>query len=242
LIVIFAASTLLLPLVNAQTIPKPDVPEFKLSYINYVYDVPAATSQWSGEPIPNTAYHVDYRDVYVKVRNFPNDGYVNEDSVKDGLREKLYYNVRVKNQFSNGWVELYGQSPVYADNGSIIIGTWYWGASDSEVTPIGSISLNGPTNIIHATEEIAVGNEVDFQVKALIGYQSIEKHTFFGEESDWSPTQTLTILPNMGPTSPPNTNSDLTITLTWIIIGMLVISVISLLLYVRHLKRSTIKN
>jgi len=105
LIVIFAASTLLLPLVNAQTIPKPDVPEFKLSYINYVYDVPAATSQWSGEPIPNTAYHVDYRDVYVKVRDFPNDGYVNEDSVKDGLREKLYYNVRVKNQFSNWWVE-----------------------------------------------------------------------------------------------------------------------------------------
>jgi len=44
-------------------------------------------------------------------------------------------------------------------------------------------------------------------------------------------------LPNNGPTSPPNTNSDLTVTLTWVIIGILV-SVISLLLYVRYLKRS----
>jgi hypothetical protein len=49
-------------------------------------------------------------------------------------------------------------------------------------------------------------------------------------------------LPNNGPTSPPNTNSELTITLTWIIIGILVISIISLLLYVRHLKRSKSKN
>ena len=90
--------------------------------------------------------------------------------------------------------------------------------------------------MFHASEEIAVGNEVDFQVKAMIGYQSMEKHTFFGEESDWSPTQTLTILPNVGPTSPPNSNSDLNVTLILIIIGILVITVISLVLYIRHLR------
>ena len=184
LVVILAVSSLIMvESAYAQSIPKPSVPEFKISYTNYVYDEPPATSQWSGEPIPNSGYHYDYREVYIKVRNQPNDAYVNENSVNNGVREKLYYNVRVKNHFSNDWVELYGQSPVYADNGSIIIGTWYWGASDSEVTNIGSISLNGRTNIIHASRDVAVGDQVDFQVKALIGYQNFEKHSFLEKKA-----------------------------------------------------------
>ncbi len=76
LTIIVAMSCLILLIAkpaNAQTIPKPSIPEFKLSYTNNIYDVPAATSQWSGEPIPNTAYHVDYREVYIKARNQPND-------------------------------------------------------------------------------------------------------------------------------------------------------------------------
>jgi hypothetical protein len=193
LLVILAVSSLIMVESANASIAKPSVPEFKISYTNYVYDEPLATSQWSGEPIPNSGYHYDYREVYIKVRNQPNDAYVNENSVNNGVREKLYYNVRVKNHFSNDWVELYGQSPVYADNGSIIIGTWYYGASDSEVTYIGSINLNGRTNIIHASRDVAVGDQVDFQVKAMIGYQNFEKHSFFGEESAWSNTQTLTI-------------------------------------------------
>jgi endonuclease YncB( thermonuclease family) len=53
--------------------------------------------------------------------------------------------------------------------------------------------------------------------------------------TNMSPTPTESF-PNMGPTSPPSINSDLTVTLTWIV-GILMISVISLLLYVRHLKK-----
>jgi hypothetical protein len=196
---------------DAQSITKPSVPEFKLNYTNYVYDEPAATSQWSGEPIPNSGYHYDYRLVYIKVRNTPNDAYVNDDSTINGVREHLYYNVRVKNHFSNEWVEFWGQSPMYASNGSIITGTWYWGASDSEVTTIGSIALNGRTNLIHASRDVAVGDQVDFQVKALIGYQNIEDHTFIGEESAWSSTQTLTIDMSVQTTSsPPSDSSDAT--------------------------------
>ena len=241
----------------AQSIPKPSVPEFKLSYTNHVYDVPAATSQWSGEPIPNSGYHYNYREVYTKVRNQPNDAYVNENSVNNGVREKLYYNVRVQNHFSNDWVELWGQSPVYASNGSIITGTWYWGASDSEVTNMGSISLNGPTNIIHASKDVAVGNQVDFQVKALIGYQNFEKYSFFGEESDWSETQTITFseastsnIPNpLSPTTPtitltpipPDTNSN-SITMPMDIFMAIIaffasaLVILSVLLYRRHRK------
>jgi hypothetical protein len=241
----------------AQSIPKPSVPEFKLSYTNYVYDEPAATSQWSGEPIPNSGYHYDYREVYIKVRNQPNDAYVNENSINNGVREKLYYNVRVKNHFSNDWVELWGQSPVYADNGSIIIGTWYYGASDSEVTNIGSINLNGRTNIIHASRDVAVGDQVDFQVKALIGYQNLEKHSFFGEESAWSNTQTLTIdmsaqtissptpdssnsttAPTSKPTDPTGNSISVPLSALIVVVAVFlaVIVVLLLLLFRRHRK------
>jgi hypothetical protein len=69
IVVILAASSLMvIESANAQSSSKPSVPEFKLSYTNYVYDEPAATSQWSGEPIPNSGYHYDYREVYIKVR------------------------------------------------------------------------------------------------------------------------------------------------------------------------------
>jgi hypothetical protein len=234
----------------AQSITKPSVPEFKLSYTNYVYDEPAATSQWSGEPIPNSGYHYDYREVYIKVRNQPNDAYVNENSVNNGVREKLYYNVRVKNHFSNDWVELWGQSPVYADNGSIIIGTWYYGASDSEVTYIGSINLNGRTNIIHASRDVAVGDQVDFQVKALIGYQNFEKHSFFGEESAWSNTQTLAISAN-APALPsddgmPSDGGTQQIEPSSFILGVVVIAILvvvaaaGLLVYFRKRKQTTV--
>ena len=119
-------------------------------------------------------------------------------------------------------------------------------------------------------QDAPADSPIDFQVQALNGNASIvhtgllagNYYTFTGQTSDWSPTQTLTIsannssptssptvtpaptdsLPNMSPTSSPNPNSDLTLALTWIIVGILVISVISLLLYVRHLKRSKSKN
>jgi hypothetical protein len=53
-----------------------------------------------------------------------------------------------------------------------------------------------------------------------------------------APTPTPT-LPNMGPTSPPTLiSTDLTVTLALVAIAVVVISVISLLLFVRHLKRN----
>jgi len=254
LIVILAVFSLtMVESASAQSITKPTVPEFKLSYTNHVYDVPAATSQWSGEPIPNSAYHVDYREVIIKVKNQPHDEYINDDV--NGIREQLYYNVRVKSHFSNNWTELYGRTAVY-NNGNISTGTRYYGASDSEVTYI-SINLNGPDNIIHTSTELAVGNQVDFQVKALIGYQNWENSTFFGEESSWSSTQTITIgqsdstttpstLPSQNSTTTPDQTTGLTSNdtsqtlLLGIIIGAvftIVLVSVGLLIYFKKRKR-----
>jgi hypothetical protein len=250
LVVTIAVSSLIMvESASALSVTKPTVPEFKLSYTNHVYDVPAATSEWSGEPIPNSGYHVDYREVYIKVKNQPHDAYINGDV--NGAKEQLFYNIRVKNHFSNEWTELYGRTSIY-NNGNITTGTYYQGASDTDVTSI-PISLNGPTNIIHASKDVALGNQVDFQVKALIGYQDWVNQSFFGEESIWSDTQTLTIdtsnstpTPSNPPLTPnqsaiPSSSADSTVNLTSVPLSLLVavvavflVIIISLVIFYRR--------
>lgn len=108
-------------------------------------------------------------------------------------------------------------------------------------------ALNGNASIVHTG--LLAGNY----------------YTFTGQTSDWSPTQTLTISANnpsptssssvtpvpsstnsqssTTPTIPPDTISDdSTIIIFSIVVVTLVISIISLLLYVRHLKRRLPKN
>jgi hypothetical protein len=118
---------------------------------------------------------------------------------------------------------------------------------------------------------VPYGGQLDFQVEVLVGHNATywyvmhplwpqyggyyQSATAYDKASGWSNTQTITLgdssvsespspiepLATMGPTSS-ITSSDLAITLTWIIMGVLVISVISLLLFVRHLKRGNSRN
>ncbi len=104
--------------------------------------------------------------------------------------------------------------------------------------------------------------QIDFRVQAMLGsfYYNLTGEppsgyspVFTGETSDWSNTQSITIPDSSAsanscsiinqftikhtPTIPPDTVSDdSTLILFSIIIATLVISIISLLLYVRHLK------
>lgn len=179
----------------------PVAPEFKLSWTTRVYDEPAATSQWSGEQIyPGS--HTEVREVTIKVKNQPHEGYINDDP--NGAKEKMYYNVRVKNHASTEWIELWGKTTFWKNltEGTTFEGVTYHGASDSEVTYI-MISFNGPKNSLHSSKNVDLGQEVDFQVKALIGYLNFYTSTFMGQESDWSNTQTLIIDPSAQVSSSP---------------------------------------
>jgi len=221
LVVILAFSILLMAKpVDAQTIPKPSVPEFTLNFVDK-----------SLTTIDGVYY--DSKTIQVTIANQPS------------LNHSLFYNVRYRMNNGN-WMDIYTMDDAYPLQ------------SDSEYTII-SVYLHPQGNDTF----VPPNSIVDVQVEAMIGYihrsynpnhksqLDMYPYVFTGETSGWSNTQTVTIpdssssvtptptesLPNMGPTSPPNTNSDLTVTLAWIIIGILVISVISLLLYVRHLKK-----
>jgi hypothetical protein len=211
-------------------IPQPSIPVFNLSYINH----------------PD----YDYREVHIEIRNQPFNYTV------DG--PKLFYNYRVKNHFSNNWTVGFGQVRFINEDGSRSPEqTYYPEASTGEKTTLFA-SLHGPTNIIQTSTMPSLGSQVDFQVKAYIGYlrqpsnQDSNPYTFSGKESAWSDTQTLNFDANTTPTSsnptlPPNQSATPSTSLNWtniiaaplnlvilIIALSLVILISFLILYIRR--------
>ena len=88
--------------------------------------------------------------------------------------------------------------------------------------------------------------------KALLQnhYATIWDHDNEFNPANWNLFESKTIttpnpsstLPNMGPTSPPDSNIDLPLTLALIAFGIAIVTIIALLLYVRHLKRRVPKS
>ena len=196
LLSLFIGVLILSSLLTVASATTPTVPEFKLSWTTRVYDEPAATSQWSGE-ITWPGSHTEVRQVTIKIKNQPHEDYINGDI--NGAKEKLYYNIRVKSHASSVWTEFWGATTFYGG----ATGVTYQGSSDTEVTYI-TLDFSGPHNIIHSSTDVNVGNQVDYQVKALIGYLNYDTHVFTGQESAWSNTQTLTIDASAQTTSSPS--------------------------------------
>jgi hypothetical protein len=110
---------------------------------------------------------------------------------------------------------------------------------DSEVTLL-TIDFNGPNNLVHTASgpDFYAGDKVDFQVKAMLGYYNFDVGgPFKGDESDWSPTQTITlsenntssIIPTVAPSVPE---------FSWLIILSLFLSILSIAVLVRSRKIS----
>ena len=88
--------------------------------------------------------------------------------------------------------------------------------------------------------------------KALLQnhYATVWDHDNEFDPANWNLFESKTIttpnpsstLPNMGPTSPPDSNIDLPLTLALIAFGIAIVTIIALLLYVRHLKRRVPKS
>jgi|WetSurMetagenome_2_1015567.scaffolds.fasta_scaffold229031_1 hypothetical protein len=242
LVVILVVSSLLMAnSINAQTIPKPSVPEFTLRYVEHPYDVPPTyrIDPYTGKSVLDQAgYHAENRSVEITIRNQPFTPYV----LNNEYYVYLLYNVSYK-----GFYE----------------GDWRFYAYESETKQ----STSQYTVISFPL--IPTEGQMDFRIKAQIGYfteyyMPMKAYDFHGETSSWSNTQTITIpyssasvtpapsstnsQSSTTPTMPPDTISDNTTTiLLSIIVATLVISIISLILYVRHLKKnikseSTIKN
>jgi hypothetical protein len=184
---------------------KPSVPEFSLKYVEHPYDVAPTytTDPYSGKSvIDHQGRHVENKSIEVTIKNQA------FTSVKDasGNYTSLYYIFRYKGHFSNTWTN----EPTFFDDDA------YYNASKSEYTVI-SFQFNG----------VSAGDQIDFQVQALIGHDAMRvvdvplrpfwgyAYYFSGEAGDWSGTQTITIpagasteTPNPTFLSPTPTNSQ----------------------------------
>jgi hypothetical protein len=170
---------------SAQTIPKPAVPQFSIQYADYSYDTQAynSTDAFTGQQIQHPSQHIGDVRVEGKIKNQPFTRY-NVSNPPNGAISSdigLYYNVRYKGHFGTDWTEIYGYH-----NMDFISQNY-----SSEYT-----------NFTIYWQVFPEGAQIDYQVKAMIGFEGwtyidpIGKPVIIGEASEWSNTLTLIFTKN----------------------------------------------
>jgi hypothetical protein len=228
LVIILAASSLLMiQLTNAQTIPKPSVPEFSLAFVDNSYDVSTTTSidPYTGQTITNQGHHVQRVYLVMTIENQP---------LAYQYNGSFYYNLKVKGHYEqwNEWSEWFKPDELPRANVS----------SSQTLITLGELSQRGLAIDSGSREiDIPYGGSVDFQVKAMIG--NIGKNLtegpagsmyFAGQISEWSNTQTVTIGENTNNPSPSPTVPEFPITATLVT----VLVAVSLLMVISKIKVS----
>jgi hypothetical protein len=165
---------------NAQSIPKPSTPQFSIQYIDYSYDIPAtnSTDPYTGQQIFHPSQHFEDIRIEGKIKNQPFTRYYSPNPPDGAISGNIgfYYNVRYKGHFGNDWIEIYGYHNV--DFPSQNYSSEY-------------------TNFTIYWQEFPEGAQIDYQVKAMIGFEGYTytapwgKPIIIGEESEWSNTLTL---------------------------------------------------
>ena len=169
----------------------PAVPEFTVELVDASYDVPTtySTDPYTGTQVTHQGYHVAKRTIEIRIKNQPFTPYIDSN----GRNITFYYNIRFKGHY----VEWGSDFDVVYNSGNMPT------QSNSEYTVIAynsertyAFTLGWVSRYL----EVSPGGELDFQVKALVGYTyetvtgpGFHAASFTGEESDWSATQTLTI-------------------------------------------------
>jgi hypothetical protein len=175
------------------------------------YDVPTtySTNPYTGEKVTHPSYRVESRTIEIKIKNQPFTPFVVEEATANWT-VGLQYVIRWKGHYGQDWYEIYYDTPMDGFTG-------FSANLESEFTVIsfeGEYSSSDGLKLIYQGmyTTFPPSAQVDFQVKALIGYVSrcpvpgTSGWTFTGEESDWSNTQTITIDSN--PSSVPSSASS----------------------------------
>lgn len=178
---------------NAQSIPKPSAPEFTLNLTEHPYDVlPLTTTDpYTGNNITaRVGYQVQNMSVELIITNQPFTPYQNSND----NTISLYYNVSWKGHYENGWHTSLPHYP--ASNSSYTV--LAFGINIPEYANFPAIKLGN----------FPIESQLDFRIEALIGYYAkvtvhliadddlspfVDRDVFYGETSDWSSIQTVTV-------------------------------------------------
>jgi hypothetical protein len=215
LVVILAVSYLLMVKpIKAQTIPKPSVPQFNLKYMD----------------------NIDNQSIKVIIHDqLPAKYAVGESIVY------LYYNLQWKNHSENTW-HIYSPNYYYIQDNlrdKLVLATnaiaINYAVSNNSIdrVPLPTIVtyVLGHSYNYRFMDNFSAGQRIDFQVKAFFGnYPEAASHyggtyMFLGSESDWSPTQTITIPTSTNP-SPTIPEFPITLSLIVVLVAVSILLVI----------------
>lgn len=220
LITVLAVSSLIVvSSAFAQLITKPSIPEFTAEYVDYSYDIAPTytTDPYTNNTVIQTpGEHVSNRTIVITIENQPFTPFTDSD----GNAINIFYNVRYKGSFGEEWTRVYGVQRM----------VWYNYDNPDNIYGYRIQDYTSQNTVVVISSPAQKG-QMDIQVEALQGYTNqtyhdghifftITGYTFYGEESGWSSTQTITIgesqtptpspeatptptPPNFGPTSPP---------------------------------------
>jgi hypothetical protein len=211
LAVILTCSSLMVGLTVAEPIPKPQVPQFSLRYVDKSYDIPPQTTTtidpYNGQTITNTipGRHVENYIIELTIKNQQHATTLGNNTLT------LYYFTRLKGHFAENWTYPDSSFPSWAayHDPSYTGDKSMWG-NYANALPIQSDFEN---TILTFPANYRIGDRIDFQIQALLAYQQtidsynglypIKEYIFHYNPSDWSNTQTITITDN--PASANNT-------------------------------------
>ncbi len=230
LILVLTISSLTLMMIkpaSAQSIPKPSVPTFTLSFVNNSYYVPPTygISPYTGQNVVTKAgYELENLSIVLTIKNQPYSySFIN-------TVYNLYYDIRTKGYFGGNWTELYPvveglSEPIYR---GLNVGFSQFltdnspQESNSEYTMVSfSVGANG----YYLFTALPANAQVDFQVQALVGHNSTAYSAIdpfapevgtqpvpsvaFDVSSGWSGTQTVTIpATSLSPTPAPSSSTS----------------------------------
>ncbi len=216
----FASSLGVFGVTNAQSPPKPSVPEFTITVSDHSYTVEAKTTTtedpYDGRITTTTTpgYYAVNGTIEFRIKNPPFTPYYNSD----GYPVKLYYDIRAKGLDTSFWYYLPGSAEED-----------FFEASNSEYTTY-AVRYYGHCFTVGMGEvDIKADGSIDFQVEAFIGHKEVTVRysgapvvrstdlftEYFGEKSGWSVIQTA-VIPNAAytpitppplPTNPPPTRT-----------------------------------
>jgi hypothetical protein len=233
-IAVSALTLLTVKPINAQTIPKPTIPEFTVTLASNPYDVApiTTTDPYTGETVITQAgYHNENRSILISIKNQQFTAF--KDS--NGNRIVLSYNISSRGHYSDDWsyyTNALWKTPLITSNGEYTVTSFgYTYDENNPYTYLTNIPENG---------------KVDFRVEGLIGYfnETITRYPvpggefhrldFIGESSGWSNTQTISIPDGSVSSSTPNPSPTVP-ELSWWVTVPLLLSIVAVAVMLKHL-------
>ncbi len=224
-LLVLSSIVAIMPALAQVGVTTPSVPSFGVMYEPHTYYV---SPTYGVDPstgkavITHEGYYEEYKEVWVSISNQPFEPY--NDS--KGNHIELFYDVRWKAQSTNAWEGLPGNIRFTQTTDFYLTGIVF-----------GFRGYNGSDGYM-ALLDYVPGTQIDFQVKASIGYYT-KDNVFVGQTSGWSNTQTLTIPDSSATTTSPSNPTPSVPEFTPAIALGATLAATALLLAVVKSKRST---